>query len=69
MVDPIEYLLQTIINPKLDSTSVMVSIVGVVLFILWTITIFFKNKMIQSILFDLHESLMRFMEKKKTNLL
>lgn len=67
MVEPIGYLLQTILDPKLDPTSVMVSIVGVVLFILWTITIFFKNKTVLSMLFDVHENLMRFMEQKKTN--
>jgi len=66
MADPIEYLLQNILNPKLDATTLMVIILGVILFILWTITYFFHNKTLQTFLFDIHKKLKQFIENKKS---
>jgi|GEM_PF-4608439 len=67
MADPIEYLLQNILDPKLDATTVMVVIIGLVLFILWTITNFFRNKKLQTTLYDIHEKVKIFIEKKRIN--
>jgi hypothetical protein len=65
MADPIEYLLQNIVNPKLDIVTLMVVIVGLILFILGIITNFFNNKKLQTILFDIQEKIKIFIENKK----
>jgi hypothetical protein len=65
MADPVEYLLQNIVNPKLDVVTLMVVIVGLILFILWIITNFFNNKKLQTILFDIQEKIKIFIENKK----
>jgi hypothetical protein len=65
MADPIEYLLQNIVNPKLDVVTLMVVIVGLILFILGIITNFFNNKKLQTILFDIQEKIKIFIENKK----
>jgi hypothetical protein len=66
MADPIEYLLQNILNPKLDATTLIVIILGVILFVLWTITYFFHNKTLQAFLFEFHGKLKHFIENRKT---
>ncbi|MCX6671547.1 MAG: hypothetical protein NTX92_06480 [Euryarchaeota archaeon] len=65
MADPVEYLLQNIVNPKLDVVTLMVVIVGLILFILGIITNFFNNKKLQTILFDIQEKIKIFIENKK----
>ena len=65
MADPIEYLLQNIVNPKLDVVTLMVVIVGLILFILGIITNFFNNKKLQTILFNIQEKIKIFIENKK----
>lgn len=65
MADPVEYLLQNIVNPKLDVVTLMVVIVGLILFILGIITNFFNNKKLQAILFDIQEKIKIFIENKK----
>ena len=66
MADPIEYLLQNIVNPKLDVVTSMVVIVGLILFILGIITNFLNNKKLQTQLLDIQEKIKIFIEKKKT---
>ena len=65
MADPIEYLLQNIVNPKFDVVTLMVVIVGLILFILGIITNFFNNKKLQIILFNIQEKIKIFIENKK----
>jgi hypothetical protein len=65
MADPIEYLLQNIVNPKFDVVTLMVVIVGLILFILGIITNFFNNKKLQTILFNIQEKIKIFIENKK----
>jgi hypothetical protein len=64
MVDPIEYLLQKILNPELNIITIMIAVLGIILFVLWTITNFFNNKRLQLILFDIHDKLRTFIDKK-----
>jgi hypothetical protein len=65
MTDPVEYLLQNIVNPKLDAVTLMVVVIGIILFILGIITNFFNNKKLQAILFDIQEKIKIFIENKK----
>ena len=65
MTDPVEYLLQNIVNPKLDAVTLMVVVIGIILFILGVITNFFNNKKLQVILFDIQEKIKIFIENKK----
>jgi len=66
MVDPIEYLVQNVVNPKFDGIMAMVMIIGVILVILWIITNFINDKKLQTILEDIQGKIKIFMEKKRT---
>jgi hypothetical protein len=66
MADPIEYLIQNILKPELDVTTVMIMAIGLILIILWMITDFIKNKKLQTVLFNIHQNLKTFMEKNRT---
>lgn len=65
MADPIGYLLQNILNPKLDVIILMVMIIGLILSILWIVTNFINNEKLQTILFDIHEKINIFIENKR----
>ena len=65
MVDPIEVLIQNIVDPKLDTLTIMIAVIGTVLFFLWMITNFLRNKRLQIILFTIHEKIRMFIETKK----
>jgi hypothetical protein len=66
MADPIEYLLQNVVNPKFDVIMAMVMILGVILVILWIITNFINDKKLQTVLDDIEEKIKTFIEKKRT---
>ena len=66
MVDPIGYLLQYTVNPKLDAIMSMVMIIGLTLIILMIITDFLGNKKLQTQLLDIQEKIKIFIEKKRT---
>jgi len=65
MVDPIEVLIQNIVDPKLDTAAIMITVIGTVLFFLWMITNFLRNKSLQTLLFTIHEKIRLFIETKK----
>ena len=65
MVDPIEVLIQNIVDPKLDTAAIMITVIGTVLFFLWMITNFLRNKSLQTLLFTIHEKIRMFIETKK----
>ena len=65
MADPIGYLLQYTVNPKLDAIMSMVMIIGLNLFILMIITDFLGNKKLQTQLLDIQEKIKIFIENKK----
>ncbi|MCX6661141.1 MAG: hypothetical protein NTY91_01155 [Euryarchaeota archaeon] len=66
MADPIGYLLQYTVNPKLDAIMSMVMIIGLTLIILMIITDFLGNKKLQTQLLDIQEKIKIFIEKKRT---
>ena len=66
MADPIGYLLQYTVNPKLDAIMSMVMIIGLTLIILIIITDFLGNKKLQTQLLDIQEKIKIFIEKKRT---
>ncbi len=67
MVDPIEYLLQNVANPKFDVVVLAIMIIGVVLSVLVMITNFIRNKKFQMQLFDIEEKIKIFIEKNRNS--
>ena len=65
MADPIEYLLQNIVNPKLDAIMLIVMVIGVVLSILVIITNFISYKKLQTQLFNIQEKIKILIENKR----
>lgn len=65
MVDPIEYLLQNVPNPKFDPIMLVVMTLGVILSVLVIITNFISNKKFQTRLFDMEEKINTFIENKR----
>jgi hypothetical protein len=54
MTDPIGYLVQNIVNPKLDAVILMIVPIGVILLILIMTMDFFGNKKLEAYLLDIH---------------
>jgi hypothetical protein len=65
MTDPIGYLVQNIVNPKLDAVILMIVPIGVILLILIMTMDFFGNKKLEAYLLDIQEKFQIFIEKKR----
>jgi hypothetical protein len=65
MTDPIGYLVQNIVNPKLDAVILMIVPIGVILLILIMTMDFFGNKKLEAHLLDIQEKFQIFIEKKR----